>query len=65
MLEFFVKELLRRNPELHEPEYTARILHAAGRELLQLHLRDPQTATVERLRIFVRRVGSDVMRRTR
>lgn len=65
VLEFFVKELLRRNPGLYEPEYTARILHAAGRELLQLHLRDPHTATVERLRIFVRRLGSDVMRRTR
>lgn len=61
VLEFFVRELLRHSPELHEPEYTARILHAAGRELLQLHLSDPQTATVERLRTFVRRLGSDVM----
>jgi AcrR family transcriptional regulator len=58
VLEFFVKELLRHNPRLHEPEYTARILHAAGRELLQLHLSDPQNATAERLRTFVRRLGS-------
>lgn len=65
VLEFFVSELLRINPRVHDPEYTARILHAAGRELLQLHLRDPQTATVERLRTFVRRLGSDVMSRTR
>jgi AcrR family transcriptional regulator len=58
--EFFVRELLRHNPQLHEPEYTARVLHAAGRELLQLHLSDPQTASQERLRAFVRRVGSDL-----
>jgi AcrR family transcriptional regulator len=59
--EFFVRELLRVNPELHDPEYTARILHASGRELLQLHLSDPQTATVERLRTFVRRFGSELV----
>jgi AcrR family transcriptional regulator len=58
VLEFFVTQLLRHDPELHEPEYTARILHAAGRELLQLHLSDPQTASQERLRTFVRRLGS-------
>jgi len=60
VLKFFVRELLRHNPALHEPEYTARVLHAAGRELLQLHLSDPQTATQERLRTFVRRLGSEL-----
>jgi AcrR family transcriptional regulator len=60
VLQFFVTELLRHNPELHEPEYTARVLHAAGRELLQLHLSDPQ-ATGERLRTFVRRLGADLV----
>ncbi|OBF04151.1 TetR family transcriptional regulator [Mycobacterium sp. ACS4054] len=64
VLEFFVTELLRINPGVNDPEYTARILHAAGRELLQLHLSEPQTATVERLRTFVRRLGSDMMSRT-
>ena len=64
VLQFFVNELLRSNPELHEPEYTARILHAAGRELVQLHLSDPQSATQERLRTFVRRLGSDLVGRT-
>ena len=64
VLQFFVGELLRRNPELHEPEYTARILHASGRELLQLHLSDPQSATQERLRTFVRRLGSDLVGRS-
>lgn len=61
VLEFFVRELLRHNPGLHEPEYTARVLHAAGRELLQLHLSDPQSASAERLRTFVRRVGAELM----
>jgi AcrR family transcriptional regulator len=60
VLEFFVGELRRMEPRLHEPEYTARILHAAGRELLQLHLSDPQGATAERLRAFVRRLSSDL-----
>jgi len=55
VIEVFVRELLRINPKVHDPEYTARIMHAAGRELLQLHLSDPQTATAERLRTFVRR----------
>jgi AcrR family transcriptional regulator len=64
VLDFFVRELLRTNPDVHDPEYTARILHAAGRELLRLHLSDPESATVERLRTFVRRLGSDVMSRT-
>ena len=60
VLRFFVRELLRHNPGLHEPEYTARILHAAGRELLQLHLSDPQNASAERLRTFVHRLGSEL-----
>jgi AcrR family transcriptional regulator len=60
VIDFFVGELLRINPELHDPEYTARILHASGRELLRLHLSDPQTASVERLRTFVRRFGSEL-----
>jgi AcrR family transcriptional regulator len=64
VIEFFVNELLCRNPALHEPEYTARILHAAGRELLQLHLSDPQTASGERLRTFVRRLGSELTGRS-
>lgn len=61
VLEFFVGELLRMEPQLNEPEYTARILHAAGRELLQLHLSDPQAASAQRLRAFVRQFSSDLM----
>jgi AcrR family transcriptional regulator len=55
VIDAFIRELLRLNPEVHDPEYTARIMHAAGRELLQMRLSDPQTATTERLRTFVRR----------
>jgi AcrR family transcriptional regulator len=61
VIDFFVRELLRTNHRLHDPEYTARVLHAAGRELLRLHLSDPQAATVERLRTFVRRFGSELV----
>jgi AcrR family transcriptional regulator len=61
VLGFFARELSRISPQLHDPEYTARVLHAAGRELLQLHLSDPDTATVDRLRTFVRGFGSELV----
>ena len=48
--EFLMGELLRMYPKLNDPDYTARILYASGRELLQLRLSDPQTASLERLR---------------
>ncbi|AXN42953.1 HTH-type transcriptional regulator BetI [Mycobacterium marinum] len=51
--EFLQGELQRLNPQLDDPEYTARVLYATGRELLQLRLSEPQTATPERLRAFV------------
>jgi AcrR family transcriptional regulator len=63
VLEFFIGELFRMAPELNEPDYTARILHAAGRELLQLHLSDPQAASAQRLRAFVRQFSSDLVGR--
>lgn len=50
---FLKAELLRINPQLPDPEYTARILYAAGRELLQLRLSDPENATRERLLTFL------------
>jgi AcrR family transcriptional regulator len=64
VLEFFIGELLRMEPQLNEPEYTARILHAAGRELLRLHLSNPQAASPQRLRAFVRQFSSDLVGRT-
>jgi AcrR family transcriptional regulator len=37
------------DPDLPDPEYTARIVNAAGDELLRLRLADPREATTERL----------------
>ncbi|OHV06390.1 TetR/AcrR family transcriptional regulator [Mycobacterium talmoniae] len=60
--EFFIRELLRSYPEVPDPEYTARIAQAAGRELLQLRLSDP-AASPERLRALVQRFGTELLRR--
>lgn len=63
--DFLKTELLRIYPQLNDPDYTARILYASGRELLQLRLSDPQTATLERLRNFVHRLGPELTGRNR
>jgi AcrR family transcriptional regulator len=47
---FLGRELLRTMPDLPDPDYTARIVAAVGRELLQLRLSEPEQATPERLR---------------
>lgn len=47
-------ELVRMFPDLPDPDYTARIVYATGRELLCLRLTDPDEATTERLRAVVR-----------
>jgi AcrR family transcriptional regulator len=41
--------LLGIAPDLPDPEYTARILNAAGDELVRLRLANPEEATTERL----------------
>lgn len=51
---YLVGELLRSYPDLPDPDYTARMLHAAARELLQLRLSDPEAATHERLHALIR-----------
>lgn len=51
---YLVGELQRSYPGLPDPDYTARMLQAAARELLQLRLSDPQSATRERLQALVR-----------
>lgn len=51
---YLAGELLRSYPDLPDPDYTARVLHAAARELLQLRLSDPDAATPERLHSLVR-----------
>ncbi|MGW5381062.1 TetR/AcrR family transcriptional regulator [Nocardia sp. NPDC003963] len=63
--EYFVGRLLTIAPELEDPDYTARVLHAAGRELLQLRLTDPASASHERLRALVRRLSSELLQRIR
>ncbi|WP_153346078.1 TetR/AcrR family transcriptional regulator [Nocardia aurantia] len=63
--EYFVGQLLRINPDLEDPEYTARVLQASGRELLQLRLADPASATRDRLRALVRRLNSELLYRIR
>jgi AcrR family transcriptional regulator len=54
ILGFLEHELSQAFPALQDPEYAARILHAAGRELLQLRLADPENATNDRLLSLVR-----------
>ncbi len=63
--EYLASVLLGINPQLPDPEYTARILHAAGRELLQLRLTDPEAASHERLLAHVRRLTPALLRRAR
>lgn len=58
--QFLEEQLLRSFPELPDPDYTARVLHAAGRELLQLRLIDPEGATSQRLRSLVRQLSQPV-----
>ncbi|MFE3258221.1 hypothetical protein [Nocardia sp. NPDC059229] len=41
--------------------YSARIVHEAGRELLQLRLSDPEDATIERLVALVRHLRANVL----
>ena len=61
---YFSSVLLRINPEIPDPEYTARILNAAGDELLRLRLSDPDAATHERLLAHVRRLTPALLRQT-
>ncbi|MED5814027.1 TetR/AcrR family transcriptional regulator [Mycolicibacterium sp. 050232] len=56
--EFLRRELLRTNPGQRDPELTARVMHAAGRELLQLRLSDPDNASPDRIRTFVLQLSS-------
>lgn len=60
--EYFRNVLLSINPELPDPEYTARILNAVGDELLRLRLAEPEQATHERLLAHVRRLTPGLLR---
>ncbi|BBX88769.1 TetR/AcrR family transcriptional regulator [Mycolicibacterium boenickei] len=61
--EFLKRELLRTNPGQRDPELTARVAHAAGRELLQLRLSDPENASPDRIRTFVLQLSSRTVHR--
>jgi AcrR family transcriptional regulator len=63
--QYFTSVLLQINPDIPDAEYTARILNAAGDELLRLRLTDPETATHERLLAQVRRLTPALLRQTR
>lgn len=63
--QYFTTVLLSINPEIPDPEYTARILNAAGDELLRLRLSDPESASHERLLAQVRRLTPGLLRQTR
>lgn len=60
--EYFKNVLLSINPDLPDPDYTARILNAAGDELLRLRLTDPEAATHERLLAHARRLTPALLR---
>jgi AcrR family transcriptional regulator len=53
------------NPDIPDPEYTAHVLHAAGRELIRLRLTNPEAATHERILAHVRRLTPELLRHTR
>jgi AcrR family transcriptional regulator len=60
--QYFVSVLLSINPKTPDPEYTARILNAAGDELLRLRLSDPENATHERLLAHARQLTPGLLR---
>jgi len=61
---YFVSVLRSINPNTPDPEYTARILNAAGDELLRLRLSDPEAATHERLLAHVRQLTPGLLKQT-
>ena len=46
---YIASVLVAIDPDVPDPEYTARIINAAGDELLRLRLANPEEATTERL----------------
>lgn len=59
---YLAAALIDVNPDLADPEYTAHILHGAGRELLCLRLTDPEHATHARLLAHVARLTPTLLR---
>ncbi|MGB3895526.1 TetR/AcrR family transcriptional regulator [Mycolicibacter sinensis] len=61
---FLTRELLRTLPDLPDPDYTAHVVAAVGRELLQLRLSEPEKASPERLRALLRSIQFTAVSRT-
>ncbi|MDI2027671.1 TetR/AcrR family transcriptional regulator [Saccharopolyspora sp. TS4A08] len=61
VLRFLQQEIEKAVPGIPDPEYTARMVHASGRELLQRRLVDPSRATTDRLIALVRHVRTWVL----
>ncbi|MCA9768630.1 MAG: TetR/AcrR family transcriptional regulator [Gemmatimonadetes bacterium] len=47
-------QLRNRYPDMRDPEYVARMVHAAARELLRLRLTNPDEATTTRIEGLIR-----------
>lgn len=60
---FIQEQLTRTFPDLADPEYAARVVHAVGRELLLLRLTEPDKATTNRLVALLREIVGQVPRR--
>ena len=60
--EFLAAALVRYDPDVHDPELAARVLHAIGRELLQQRLTDPDSMTADRIRDFTPNALLDLRR---
>lgn len=53
----YLREMLRAHfPHVEDPDYTALVMHAAGRELLRQRVLDPEDATRQRLTALVTRL---------
>ena len=63
--EFLEGELRKAFPDLPDPEYNARIIQAAGRELLQRRLTEPDRATYDRLVALIRHLRTNILPRQR
>lgn len=61
VVDHICSEVSQQYPDLPDPEYVARILHAAARELLLLRLTEPDQATNERLGALVRDLSARIL----
>ncbi|WP_018180701.1 TetR/AcrR family transcriptional regulator [Jongsikchunia kroppenstedtii] len=60
VLTYIEQRLVSAIPGLRDPELTAHLFHAAGRQLLALRLKDPTFATPERLRALMNDLNDNI-----